>query len=226
MKTGSQQSAGSTPDGRVRRGERNRDAIVAALFDLIGRGILQPTAQQVADQGGVGIRSVFRHFTEMESLFAAIDARLELEATRMLAAEREEGDLDGRARAVVRVRAALFERIAPFKRSANVQRWRSPFLEDRHKRMQDGLRADLLDRLPELRVAPVDLLEAADLVTSFEAWDRLRGDRQIGRKTTVAVLERLLLCVLGELGSDRSARRTPGAIRKRKARSSSSGSSR
>src|SRR5690349_22289922 len=71
-------NAAATPalDGRVRRGERSRDAIVGALFDLIGGGVLQPTAQQVADRAGVGIRSVFRHFTEMDSLYAAMDTRL------------------------------------------------------------------------------------------------------------------------------------------------------
>ena len=71
-------------DGRFRRGERSRQAIVAALVELVGRGILQPTAQQVADQAGVGIRSVFRHFSEMESLYAAMDARLEGDAVPIL----------------------------------------------------------------------------------------------------------------------------------------------
>ena len=46
-------------DGRLRRGERSREAIVAALFELVGEGVLQPTAQQVAERAGVGIRSVF-----------------------------------------------------------------------------------------------------------------------------------------------------------------------
>ena len=46
-------------DGRVRRGARNRQTIVDALLDLVGSGILRPTAQQVADRAGVGIRTVF-----------------------------------------------------------------------------------------------------------------------------------------------------------------------
>ena len=35
-------------DGRQRRSERSREAIVQALLELVGDGILQPTAQQVA----------------------------------------------------------------------------------------------------------------------------------------------------------------------------------
>lgn len=187
-------------DGRVRRGERSRDAIVAALFDLIGSGVPKPTAQQVADRAGVGIRSVFRHFTEMDSLYAAMDARLEGEAARLLAVRAERtGTLDERARALVRQRVALFERVAPYKRSANLQRWRSPFLQERHERMQRVLRADLLQWLPELESAPAELLDGIDLVTCFEAWDILRGDRGLAQKTATAVVESLVVARLRDL---------------------------
>jgi AcrR family transcriptional regulator len=36
-------------------------------------GILVPTAQLVADRAGVGIRSFFRHFPDMDSLWLAAD---------------------------------------------------------------------------------------------------------------------------------------------------------
>lgn len=183
-------------DGRVRRGERSREAIVAALFALIGRGVLQPTAQQVATQAGVGIRSVFRHFSEMESLYAAMSAHLEGDAIRVLRGGRRRGSRAQRLAALVRQRASLFERIAPFKRSANLQRWRSRFLAERHRRLQRGLREDLLEWLPELAAAPDDLLEALDLALSFEAWDILRSDRRLSVRRATAVTERTVRALL------------------------------
>ena len=39
-------------------------------------GALVPTAQQIADRAGVGIRSFFRHFADMDSLFLAADELL------------------------------------------------------------------------------------------------------------------------------------------------------
>ncbi|MCW5889740.1 MAG: TetR family transcriptional regulator [bacterium] len=182
-------------DGRVRRSERSREAIVGALFDLIGEGVLQPTARQVADRAGVGIRSVFRHFSEMESLYRAMDGRLEGEAVRILTAPAATGTLAQRVRALVRQRVALFERIAPYKRSANLLRWRSPFLQQRHQRMRRVLRDDLCTRLPELRRAPADRLEAVDLLTSFETWDDLRVDRRLGVPRAAAVVERAVLAL-------------------------------
>ncbi|MDX2169512.1 MAG: TetR/AcrR family transcriptional regulator [Deltaproteobacteria bacterium] len=198
-------------DGRVRRGVQSRNAIVGALFELIGSGVLRPTAQQVADRGGVGIRSVFRHFSEMESLYAAVDARLESEAARLLYGGERSGPLAARARALVRQRITLFERVAPYKRSANLQRWRSRFIQGRHLRMQRLLHDDLLEWLPELARAPQDLVVAFDLATSFEAWDRLRGDRGLSPKLTAAALERTALALARDLES--ASRRRAAAQR-------------
>jgi AcrR family transcriptional regulator len=183
-------------DGRVRRGARSRRTIVEALLDLIGSGVLQPTAQQVADHAGVGIRSVFRHFSEMDSLYEAMATRLEGEAARHVMGGRRTGTLPQRVQALTRQRATLFERVSPYKRSANLQRWRSRFLQDRHLRMQRRLRADLLQWLPELQEEPAYLVEAIDLLTSFEAWERLRCDRQLSRKGAAAVMERAVLALV------------------------------
>src|SRR5215471_20167178 len=95
-------------DGRVLRGERSREAIVVALFELIGEGVLQPTARQVADRAGVGIRSVFRHFSELESLHRAMDSRLQAKAAKILLGVERIGTLEQRVRALVRQRGELF----------------------------------------------------------------------------------------------------------------------
>jgi len=186
-------------DGRQRRSERSREAIVQALFDLIGSGALQPTAQQVAARAGVGIRSVFRHFADMESLFVEMDARLQAEAVPILRGDPVEGSLARRVRALVERRAVFFERIAPYKRSATVQRWRSAFLQRQHGVLVSSLRADLLRWLPELGRAPADLVEALDLVLSFEAWERLRTDQRLGRSRARDALSHLALALTARL---------------------------
>jgi AcrR family transcriptional regulator len=172
---------------------------VHALFDLVGGGVLQPTAQQVAETAGVGIRSVFRHFADMDSLFAEMNARLQAEAVPILRAEPIAGRLQQRVRALAERRIDFFERIAPYKRSATVQRWRSAFLQRQHGTLVRGLRADLLRWLPELRCAPADLVEALDLLLSFEAWDRLRTDQRLGRDRARDALVRAALAVVAPI---------------------------
>jgi AcrR family transcriptional regulator len=186
-------------DGRQRRSARSREGIVQALFELVGSGVLRPTAQQVAETAGVGIRSVFRHFADMESLFAEMHSRLEAEAVPILRAAPVEGPLDRRAHGLVDRRVEFFERIAPYKRSGNVQRWRSEFLRRQHSVLVRALRSDLLRWLPEMRRAPVDLVEALDLALSFEAWDRLRTDQRLGRDRARAALLRTVLALVADL---------------------------
>ncbi|HBZ69472.1 MAG TPA: hypothetical protein DEP35_06975 [Deltaproteobacteria bacterium] len=186
-------------DGRQRRSARSREAIVRALLGLVGGGVLQPTAQQVAEAAGVGIRSVFRHFADMDSLFAEMAARVQAETLPILRADPVAGSLDRRARALVDHRGDFFERIAPYKRSSNLQRWRSEFLRERHGVLVRALRSDLLRWLPELRFAPADLVDALDLALSFEAWDRLRTDQRLGRDRARDVLLRTLLTLVSGL---------------------------
>jgi AcrR family transcriptional regulator len=186
-------------DGRVRRAERSGRAIVEALMGLVGEGVLEPTAQQVASRAGVGIRTVFRRFSDMESLFAEISARLRAESLPVLNGDRPGGALATRARAMVGRRVAFFERVAPYKRAANLKRWRSPFLRDGHANLVRGLRADLLRWLPELRRAPAGVAEALDLATSFEAWDRLRTEQRLGRDRAQLVVERMVVGLVAQL---------------------------
>ncbi|MBI1814037.1 MAG: TetR family transcriptional regulator [Deltaproteobacteria bacterium] len=186
-------------DGRVRRSQRSGHSIVEALLQLVGEGSVAPTAQQVAVRAGVGIRTVFRRFSDMESLFAEMDARLQAEALPLLLGGRPEGRIEERARALVRQRAALFERIAPFKRSGNLKRQQSPFLQERHALLVRQLRADLRRWLPELRRSPADLINALDLALSFEAWDRLRVEQRLSRERAQAAVEQMVLALVAKL---------------------------
>ena len=187
-------------DGRARRSQRSRAAMVQALFDLVGEGTLQPTAQQIAERANVGIRTVFRHFSDMESLLAEIDERVRTQAQPIMRAPRAEGSRVERARGLVERRIRLFEQIAPYKRSGNLQRGRSAFVDRRHATHLRELRADLLGWLPELESAPADLVEALDAAVSFEFWDRLRSDQRLGRERATAALERIVLTLVNSLG--------------------------
>ena len=61
----SESTISTVPDGRRLRSERSRQAIIDAMMELIGEGNLVPTAQQASERAGVGIRTVFRHFSDM-----------------------------------------------------------------------------------------------------------------------------------------------------------------
>ena len=182
-------------DGRLQRSERSRTAIVQALYELIGEGGVEPTAEQVAERAGVGIRTVFRHFNDMERLFSELNERVEAGARPLLEDDGPspgEGTPVDRAARLAQRRAVFYEQIAPFKRSGNLKRARSAFLQSRHMQMVRALRGDVLRWLPELESAPPELRDAFEMAASFEAWDRLRSDQKLSRSRAAAALEAAL----------------------------------
>ncbi len=182
-------SAVAPSDGRLRRSERSRQRIADALYELIGEGELTPSAQSVADRAGVGIRTVFRLFSDMDALYATITARLEVDVTPMLREVPSEGALlHERVDALIASRARLYERFGAYMRATHRQRDRSRFLAAESRRLVVILRNRLLRWLPELRDAPAELVEALDQATSFEAWDRLRIDQRLTRPRAQAAM--------------------------------------
>jgi AcrR family transcriptional regulator len=187
-------------DGRLLRAERSRERMVRAMFELIGDGNLEPTAQQVADRAGVGIRTVFRHFSDMETLFAEMNDLLTEQAAPFLGLEPVAGSLSHRALAFVRSRVKAFERFEPYLRSTRMNRARSAFLQRRYSILIREQRAALREWLPELEGAPVDLVDAMEAATSFEQWDDLRATRGLSRARSRAAMERLIRGLIVELG--------------------------
>jgi AcrR family transcriptional regulator len=185
-------------DGRVMRGARNRAFIMDAIFELVQEGELIPTAEQVAQRAGVGTRTVFRHFDDMESLYAEMQARLEREVRPLIDGPPIEGDFDERLKAILARRARIFERIAPFRRSGSSQRFRSTLLEQGPIEFDRVMRKQLCDVFAlELKRLPDDCTEALDMVASFEAWDRLRSAQRLGRERAQRVVEEAVRGVLG-----------------------------
>lgn len=183
-------SAVRAEDGRVRRGARNRSRIIDALLELVEAGDPLPTAERVARRAGVGERTVFRHFADMETLLAEVSARIEREVRPLLEGEPVAGTLEQRIHTLVERRARLYEKIAPFRRSGAISRHGSEFLQEQHGRMNRLLRGELVHALePNLKGASSDLLEALDLLTCFESWDRLRTDQRLSRARAAAIVE-------------------------------------
>ncbi len=190
------------PDGRARRSARSRESIVRALLELIGEGTLEPTAQQVAERADVGVRTVFRHFSDMETLFATMNERLTAEVSGLFVDRIQAGPVAGRIEGLVERRAAIFRRIEPYRRASAVQSWRSPFLREENDRFVRILRRDLQHWLPEAASLDVECADAIELALSFEAWDRLRMTQRLGPKRAQAALRRIVLGLAVELGAN------------------------
>ncbi len=187
-------------DGRALRAARSRELLTNAFYELVGEGNPEPTAQQVAQRAGVGMRTVFRLFADMDALYATLQERIVAGVAPLL---RElppaDAPLEERVADLVTQRAELYERIAPYMRATMLLRFRSHFLEEHYRDASAQLKARLLLRFPELRRAPRDITDALEQSTSFEAWDRLRRGQDLTRTRAKAAMQRAVVALLREL---------------------------
>ena len=183
-------------DGRRQRSERSREQIVEALFALIRAGDMAPRAVAVADAAGVSLRTVFRHFEDMESLYREMAERMEAELMPIVLAPFEAPDWRGRLSEVVSRRAHIYERVLPLRVAASVRRFQSPFLMEDYQRFLRLERAGLESILPAAILTNRTLFSALEMVTGFQAWRRMRQDQGLSpaetEAVTRAIVERLL----------------------------------
>jgi AcrR family transcriptional regulator len=176
-------------DGRVLRGERNRQAVVDAFLSLVQEGAVAPTAQAVAERAGVSARSVFHHFQDMESLLASAAEAHVRQFLPMMEPLASDGPFAARRDAFVAQRAKLAEKVLPVFRAAMRAEPVSEVVGGRMAWATARLRSELVKVFAlELADADRDVLEALDALCGIETWVRLR----IRQGLSIAAASRVL----------------------------------
>ena len=175
-------------DGRRTRGQANKLSIVRALSDLIREGIVAPTAEQVAARAGVGLRSVFRHFSDMETLYREIANELDELLLPTVYKRLKSKDWQDRLTESIELRAQVFEDLMPFHIANEVHRQESPFLNAQQVKSATVQRELLQHLLPKEIVADKSRFEALNLMLSMEAWLRLRREQGLNKTAAKRVM--------------------------------------
>ncbi|MBS0331880.1 MAG: TetR/AcrR family transcriptional regulator [Proteobacteria bacterium] len=176
-------------DGRRRRGQDNRARIVAAMLDIIHAGDMAPSAEQVAQRADVGLRTVFRHFQDMDSLFREMSVVILGELEVVASTPFKSQDWRGRVVELVERRSWAFEKVGPFLRATTLLRRRSKYMDVDHAQLVKALREILKQQLPPVVARDQLKVEALDLLLSFEAWSRLRREQGLSPKRAQETLE-------------------------------------
>jgi AcrR family transcriptional regulator len=184
-------------DGRRRRGQSNRASIVAAMLDIIHAGDMAPSAEQVAQRADVGLRTVFRHFQDMDSLFREMSVVIMGELEIVAATPFKSQDWKDRVVELVERRAWAFEKVGPFLRASSLLRRRSKYMDVDHAKLVKALRDILKQQLPPPVARDQLKLETLDLLLSFEAWSRLRREQGLSPKRARDTLEAAVRQLLG-----------------------------
>ena len=183
-------------DGRRQRSERSQVAIIEAALALMDEGVLVPTAQQIADRAGVGIRSFFRHFADMDSLFLAADEMLLDSYEALFKVDDRSGTLTERVDRVVALYGNAFDQLSQIILCTQSLLWRFTKLRENYAWHQKRLRKEFELWVPEATQLTREQREAVHAVASFEMWHRLREHQGLSPKVAADIVTRLLMDAL------------------------------
>jgi AcrR family transcriptional regulator len=180
-----------TIDGRRRRSERTRLAIILAYLELLRRNPVMPTAAQIADQAGCSTRSVFERFSDLDALSLATADYAITQGQAEAVARHVEGDRPARIKSHVQTRAVACEKWLPLWRIITSQdqiaelKTRVVLVRLANVERMKVMYAPELSRLPESRRD--QLLVALAALTSFESWDQMRDCHGLSVEAAQAV---------------------------------------
>jgi len=194
----------TSSDGRRARSERSRDAAVDAILDLLNEGAADPpSAAEVAERSGLSIRTVFRLFDDLESLYAAAVEHQRQRLGEHFVFEATRGDVDQRIADLIAQRVRLYEVVLHVRPFAEQLRHTSEAVGAVLKLMDTQQREQLAAQFaPEL--APrsaaerTELLDALAVATGWGAWDVLRRQQHRSRTRAGRAMARMVSALLGD----------------------------
>jgi AcrR family transcriptional regulator len=175
-------------DGRHHRSIKTRQVIVTAFIDLIGRGHPSPTAEQIATHAQVGLRTVFRHFDDMETLYREITQRLDELMMPLVNKHLKATQWSDRLVESIERRCDIFDRLAPYHIAAQLHMHDSEYILQQVNRRVKIEKDILAWLLPAGYVEDRVFFEALSLMVSLETWMRLRGLQGLSASKAKAVV--------------------------------------
>jgi AcrR family transcriptional regulator len=201
-------------DGRVLRGRRNHEAVVQALLDLIGEGVLHPTAKAIAERAGLSRRCVFQHFSDMDSIYEAASEIVGQRLRPHLADVPPGAPLAERIDQLLSMRRQLLLLLDPLARASILQEHGSAQMQsnrqDLNVLMLAQCRRAFAPELAAMRPADAIVAEVAVATAlSWAVWDHLRTELGYGPERIMVVMAALATGLLTERTSPADALVSP-----------------
>ena len=190
-----------TTDGRRLRSRDSKRKIVAAMLELVREGRIAPTAEEVAQRANVGLRTVFRRFKDMESLYAEMAIAIGEQVAPIVEPALGDNTWAQNFTRLVTRRLRVYEVIMPYRVAAEVLKFQSDVLLTHHLDIVRTERERLKAVLPAFLLKDRPIIEALEAVLSFDMWNQLRNDQNLSTEQAAEVINRILSRLLPEIAS-------------------------
>jgi len=161
-------------DGRILRSQKSQNIILESIINLIINGNLYPTAEEVAKESGIAIRTVFRHFDDMETLLMKVDESINLKVINDEKEIKLDSPLNTRLSLIIDERIYYYDKYENIMIATITQLPKYKILQKRYPEYQKLLRKRTERIIPEilnLKSANQELLDAS---LSFGFYQRLK----------------------------------------------------
>ena len=179
-------------DGRRLRSAESRRRILEAMLALVQEGHPDPGAEAVALRAGVGLRTVFRLFRDMESICAEMLVPQRQEFVECFVRPFTAARGAARLRELYGRLAALYEARMPLRRAGMMRRYSSPSLAGGIRELDATIAAFIDHEMPGEDAAARERRVMLNLLMSYEAWMRLRDGQALTAAQTLAALEKAI----------------------------------
>ena len=186
----------TTTDGRKLRSEDSKRRIVSAMLELVRDGKIAPTAEEVAKRAQVGLRTVFRRFRDMESLYAEMAGAIDDRIASINDGFAKQGDWRANLNHMVERRLQVYEIVMPYRVAAEALKFQSTILLTQHMKFVREERQRLLALIPEKLLGDAVLTEGLEAALSFDMWNQLRNDQRLNADEAGDVVKRIVSSLL------------------------------
>jgi AcrR family transcriptional regulator len=190
----------TTTDGRKLRSEDSKRKIVSAMLQLVREGSIAPTAEEVAKRAQVGLRTVFRRFKDMESLYAEMAVAINDRVESIIDEPAPGSSWRENLTRLVDRRLRVYEVIMPYRVAAEALKFQSTVLLSKHMDIVREERQRLTDLLPDQLLEDRLLIEGLEAALSFDMWNQLRNDQRLNAEEAGAVVGRIVDSLLTDPG--------------------------
>ena len=186
-------------DGRRQRSQRSREKILRAYWELMLAGDMSPSAAAIAEHAGVGLRSVFRHFEDLDTLLRELMQLCYDELTPEFMTPFKSSNWRDQLLEIVERNVMIWERIRVPHTAGEIGRFKSQVLMDDYQRSRNleisGIKAILPKDIDNYN----NVLMALDASMGFSTMRRLREDRKLSISEVKKVMTLMVWSILDSI---------------------------
>jgi AcrR family transcriptional regulator len=183
-------------DGRLQRSQRSREKILRAYWELMLEGDMEPSAAAIAEHAGVGLRSVFRHFEDLDTLLLELISLCYDEVMPQFLTPLKSTNWKDQILELVERNVEIWERIKVPHTAGELGRFKSQILMNDYKRSRNLEISSIRAILPKDINDYDNVLFALDSTLSFSTMRRLREDRKLSIPKVKNVISLLVKSIL------------------------------